>query len=49
MLAEAQTLLYLAPQLAIYPGLCIVAAVLGFGLLGDGLRDVSDPRLARAR
>ncbi|WP_340110095.1 ABC transporter permease [Pikeienuella sp. HZG-20] len=49
MLSEAQTLLYLAPQLAIYPGLCIVAAVLGFGLLGDGLRDVTDPRLARRR
>jgi peptide/nickel transport system permease protein len=47
MLSEAQTLLYLAPQLAIYPGLCIVAAVLGFNLLGDGLRDVTDPRLAR--
>ncbi|MCR9124658.1 MAG: ABC transporter permease [Rhodobacteraceae bacterium] len=49
MLAEAQTLMYLAPQLAIYPGLCIVVAVLGFGLLGDGLRDLTDPRLARAR
>jgi len=49
MLSEAQTLLYLAPQLAIYPGLCIVIAVLGFNLLGDGLRDVSDPRLARER
>jgi peptide/nickel transport system permease protein len=49
MLSEAQTLMYLAPQLAIYPGLCIVAAVLGFGLLGDGLRDITDPRLARAR
>ncbi len=49
MLAEAQTLLYLAPQLAIWPGLCIVLAVLGFGLLGDGLRDMSDPRLARRR
>ena len=49
MLAEAQTLMYLAPQLAIYPGLCIVAAVLGFGLLGDGLRDITDPRLARER
>lgn len=47
MLSEAQTLLYLAPQLAIYPGLCIVAAVLGFNLLGDGLRDVTDPRLSR--
>ena len=47
MLSEAQTLLYLAPQLAIYPGLCIVAAVLGFNLLGDGLRDITDPRLSR--
>ncbi|MGD9863493.1 MAG: ABC transporter permease, partial [Pseudodonghicola sp.] len=49
MLNEAQTLIYLAPQLAIYPGLCIIAAVLGFGLLGDGLRDISDPRLTRGR
>ncbi|MGJ8546211.1 MAG: ABC transporter permease [Sulfitobacter sp.] len=49
MLSEAQTLMYLAPQLAIYPGLCIVVAVLGFGLLGDGLRDMSDPRLTRER
>ncbi|MFA7432779.1 MAG: ABC transporter permease [Gemmobacter sp.] len=49
MLSEVQTLLYIAPQLAIYPGLCIVVAVLGFGLLGDGLRDVTDPRLVRGR
>jgi len=49
MLSEAQTLMYLAPQLAVYPGLAIVTAVLGFGLLGDGLRDISDPRLARER
>ena len=49
MLSEAQTLMYLAPELAIYPGLCIVLAVLGFGLLGDGLRDVTDPRLVRMR
>ncbi|ASM74535.1 MULTISPECIES: ABC transporter permease [Roseobacteraceae] len=49
MLSEAQTLMYLAPQLAIYPGLCIVVAVVGFGLLGDGLRDMSDPRLSRER
>ncbi len=49
MLSEAQTLMYLAPQLAIYPGLCIVVAVLGFGLLGDGLRDITDPRLSRER
>ncbi len=45
MLAEAQTLMYLAPELAIYPGLCIIIAVIGFGLLGDGLRDITDPRL----
>lgn len=45
MLSEAQTLLYLAPQLAIWPGLCIMVAVLGFNLLGDGLRDATDPRL----
>ncbi|NDW44469.1 ABC transporter permease [Ruegeria sp. PrR005] len=49
MLSEAQTLMYLAPQLAIYPGLCIVTAVLGFSLLGDGLRDITDPRLVRQR
>ena len=49
MLSEAQTLMYLAPELAIYPGLCIIAAVLGFGLLGDGLRDVTDPRLRKER
>jgi len=49
MLSEAQTLMYLAPQLAIYPGICIMIAVLGFGLLGDGLRDITDPRLAKVR
>jgi peptide/nickel transport system permease protein len=49
MLSEAQTLLYMAPQLAILPGLCIVAAVLGFNLLGDGMRDLADPRLTRGR
>ena len=49
MLAEAQTLMYLAPELAIYPGVCIFLAVLGFGLLGDGLRDVTDPKLKQVR
>jgi len=32
-----------APQLMIYPGLLISLTVLGFNLLGDGLRDVLDP------
>lgn len=45
MLNEAQTLMALAPQLALYPGLAIVVTVLGLNLLGDGLRDLLDPRL----
>jgi peptide/nickel transport system permease protein len=49
MLNDAQTLMYLAPRLAIFPGLAIMLAVLGLNLLGDGLRDLLDPRLRRAR
>jgi peptide/nickel transport system permease protein len=49
MLAEAQTLLFQAPLLAVFPGLAIALAVLGLNLLGDGLRDLLDPRLARKR
>ena len=49
MLAEAQTLLFQAPLLAVFPGVAIVLAVLGLNLLGDGLRDLMDPRLARQR
>jgi peptide/nickel transport system permease protein len=49
MLNEAQTQLFQAPQLAIYPGLAIAMAVLGLNLMGDGLRDLLDPKLARKR
>ena len=49
MLNEAQTFLYLSPLLAVFPGLVIVISVLGFNMLGDGLRDLLDPRLSRAR
>jgi peptide/nickel transport system permease protein len=49
MLAEAQTMVSLAPHVAIFPGLAIVLAVLGVNLMGDGLRDALDPRLRRAR
>ena len=49
MLAEAQTLLFQAPLLAVFPGIAIALAVLGLNLLGDGLRDLMDPRLARKR
>lgn len=44
MVNEGRTFLLSAPQLMIYPGLAISLAVIGFNLLGDGLRDVLDPR-----
>lgn len=49
MLNEAQTYAYLAPHLAIFPGISIAAAVLGLNLLGDGLRDILDPKLRRLK
>ncbi|VAW12512.1 ABC transporter, permease protein 2 (cluster 5, nickel/peptides/opines) [hydrothermal vent metagenome] len=45
MLSEAQTMIYIAPHLVIFPGITIALAVLGLNLLGDGLRDALDPRL----
>jgi peptide/nickel transport system permease protein len=47
MLADSQTMMAFAPQLAIFPGLAIVLTVLGLNLMGDGLRDLLDPRLRR--
>ena len=49
MLADAQTMISLAPHVALVPGLAIVVAVLGINLMGDGLRDVLDPQLRRSR
>jgi peptide/nickel transport system permease protein len=49
MLQESQELLAVQPRLAIVPGIAIAIAVLGFNLLGDGLRDRLDPRLAGRR
>ena len=49
MLAESQTLVSLAPQLALIPGLAIVLTVLGLNLMGDGLRDMLDPRIRAER
>lgn len=49
MLNDAQMLMAVAPRLALVPGLCIVFTVLGLNLLGDGLRDLLDPRLKRRR
>jgi peptide/nickel transport system permease protein len=45
MLSESQTFLDQAPLLAVWPGASIALAVLGFNLLGDGLRDLLDPKL----
>lgn len=47
MLAESTSLAERAPWLMVYPGAVIVLGVLGFNLLGDGLRDVLDPRLRK--
>lgn len=44
-LRDAQTFLFVTPRLAIWPGLAIAFTVLGFNLLGDGIRDALDPRL----
>ena len=49
MLFDAQTRMIVAPHLALFPGLAIVITVLGLNLLGDGLRDLLDPRLNRER
>ena len=49
MLQESQELLWSAPRLAVFPGVAIALAVLGFNLLGDGLRDRFDPKLEDRR
>jgi peptide/nickel transport system permease protein len=45
MLSESRKMMEIAPWMAIFPGLAIMLGVLGFNLLGDGLRDALDPRL----
>jgi len=49
MLSGARKVMAIAPWTAVYPGLAIVFLVLGFNLLGDGLRDILDPRLRNSR
>lgn len=49
MLADAQTLISLAPHMALFPGFAIIITVLGLNLMGDGLRDLFDPKLRRGR
>ncbi len=45
MISDARNFLRANGALALYPGLCIMLTVLGFNLLGDGLRDALDPKL----
>ena len=45
MLTDANEYLSVGPFLAIIPGVAIVVSVLGFNLIGDGLREALDPKL----
>jgi peptide/nickel transport system permease protein len=47
MLSDSDRYLTDAVHLAFFPGIAIVLAVLGFNLLGDGMREALDPRLRR--
>ncbi len=49
MLADAQTMVSIAPHMALMPGFAIILTVLGLNLMGDGLRDYLDPRLRVVR
>ncbi|WP_088622349.1 ABC transporter permease [Oceanicola sp. 22II-s10i] len=49
MLADSQTMISFAPHMALFPGLAILLTVLGLNLMGDGLRDLFDPKLRRSR
>jgi peptide/nickel transport system permease protein len=47
MIGQVRNLMFSAPHLVIFPGAALALSVLGFNLLGDGLRDALDPRLNR--
>jgi len=49
MLADSQTMISFAPHLALFPGFAILLTVLGLNLMGDGLRDILDPKIRRLR
>jgi peptide/nickel transport system permease protein len=45
MLADSRAFIIQAPWTVLFPGLAIMHTVLGFNLMGDGLRDALDPRM----
>jgi len=47
MISESRRYFLLSPHLMLYPGMAIAVTVLGFNLLGDGIRDVVDPKNRR--
>ena len=47
-MAEGRAYFQIAPWIILFPGLCLAATVLAVNLLGDGLRDLLDPRLAKS-
>jgi peptide/nickel transport system permease protein len=47
MISRGRQYMTIAPWLVVFPGLAIMVAVLGFNLLGDGLREALDPKLRR--
>lgn len=49
MLSESRSYVFTAPHMVFFPGFAIMLTVLGFNLLGDGLRDALDPRLNRGK
>lgn len=48
MLSEARNYVFTSPHMVFFPGIAIMITVLGFNLLGDGMRDALDPRLNRS-
>jgi peptide/nickel transport system permease protein len=46
-MAEGRSLIQIASYLIVFPGICLSLTVLAVNLLGDGMRDALDPRLAR--
>jgi len=49
MIREGFEHIFQAPWMSLFPGICILLAVMSLNLLGDGLRDAVDPRLKRSK